>query len=52
MSNDSDLEMLVAIPATPRSDRDVRPHWKCFCCCDSGLVDNPYLSQLLTYSPG
>jgi hypothetical protein len=47
MTSESDLEMLVAIPATPRNERDVRPQCKCFCCCDSGLVDNPYLSQLV-----
>jgi hypothetical protein len=47
LSSESDLEILVAIPATPRNERDVRPRWKYFCCCDSGLVDNPYLSQLV-----
>ncbi|WP_019502227.1 hypothetical protein [Pseudanabaena sp. PCC 6802] len=45
-------EKLIAIPAPSRCDRDVRPQWKCFCCCDGGLVDNPYLSQLVSGKNG
>ncbi|WP_019501360.1 hypothetical protein [Pseudanabaena sp. PCC 6802] len=47
-----EYEKLIAIPASPRSDRDVRPQWKCFCCCDGGLVDNPYPSQLVSGKNG
>jgi hypothetical protein len=39
-----DLPAIPAIPA-PTRDRDVRPQWKCFCCCDSGKVSNPYLKR-------
>ncbi|WP_019500871.1 hypothetical protein [Pseudanabaena sp. PCC 6802] len=45
-------EKLIAIPAPSRCDRDVRPQWKFFCCCDGGLVDNPYLSQLVSGKNG
>jgi hypothetical protein len=45
-------EKLIAIPAPQRSERDIRPQWKCFCCCDSGLVDNPYLSQFVSGKNG
>jgi hypothetical protein len=53
METQEDLPIISAIPAQvrgggthPERNRELRL-WKCFCCCDSGKVSNPYLSNFV-----